>query len=195
MMKKNIAVAALLFSFVQPHSSHAEKPIQFDFKSPAGSVEFHATGHPHLLHVNGKGVGPTGRVTINKTTVNGELVFDLTSLDTGIQTRDEHMKEKYLEVGKYPKSKLAISNLTLPQEISGKSLSITTAPFQGVLSLHGVDKSVSGTFDFKQDNKGVIQFSSDFSIKLSDFGIQIPSFSGVTIADDVKIDITSTLSP
>ena len=74
--------------------------IQADYTSASGTVEFcSATGHPSALHVDGKGVGLKD-LSISQNNVTGTVSFDLNTLDTGISMRNEHMKEKYLEVTK-----------------------------------------------------------------------------------------------
>lgn len=81
------------------------KDLELLAQKDSGSVEFLAIGRPSAIKIRGKGTAPEGKVTLVSDKENriarGTLVFDMTSLDTGMDTRNEHMKEKYLETGKY----------------------------------------------------------------------------------------------
>jgi polyisoprenoid-binding protein YceI len=59
------------------------------------------------------------------------------------------------------------------------------------LKLHGVEKPVSGTFDLSGSGASP-KLAAKFAIKLSDFGIGIPSFAGVTMADEVAVTVLSS---
>lgn len=112
--------------------------------------------------------------------------FELSTLDTGIGLRDEHMKEKYLEVGKYPISELKLDHMELTQT-SGKNM-----PFHGVLKLHGVERPVEGSFDLEQTYEHRTNIKAEFSVRLSNFGIEIPHYLGITIADEVKLTVVAS---
>lgn len=191
-MKKFIALLASLHIFSASTIVAADDTLRVNFVSSTGTTEFRATGHPSALHVVGKGTGPTGQIFVDNRSSSGQLSFDLKSLDTGIDTRDEHMKTKYLEVDKYPTAQLTISNLPLTQAQLTKPLSVSDTPFRGTLLLHGVSKPVNGSYSLRGDGHGTLKLDSKFGIKLSDFGIAIPTFSGITIADQVQIHIASS---
>jgi polyisoprenoid-binding protein YceI len=161
------------------------------FSSAAGTTEFIAVGHPSALKVVGKGSGPDGKLDVAQGSVSGTITVDLKSLSTGIDTRDKHMKEKYLEVEKFPTASLTITSLKLPQALSAQANTLTGVAFQGTLKLHGVEKPVSGTFDLVGPSASP-KVTARFSLKLTDFGITIPSFAGITIADEVSVTILAT---
>jgi polyisoprenoid-binding protein YceI len=105
--------------------------------------------------------------------------------------RDKHMKEKYLEVEKFPRAELTIQKVTLPLSLKQAGASLPGVPFQGILKLHGLEKPVFGTMTLKHDGDSSASVDAAFSLKLTDFGIQIPSFAGITIADQVEIKISA----
>src|ERR1700743_1526023 len=77
----------------------AAKSIVF---SPTGTVTFLAVGKPSAIKINGTGEAAKGSLTLaadNK--ASGVLTFNLKSLNTGIDLRDKHMKEKYLQVDQF----------------------------------------------------------------------------------------------
>jgi polyisoprenoid-binding protein YceI len=175
-------------------ASNSWAATQFKAEPKNGSVVFQAVGNPDFLKIEGKGLGPSGVVSIDGQTLSGELSFDLASLDTGISKRDEHMKEKYLKVAQHPRSTLKLSSLPLSESFDPQKNYLKGGELKGQLTLNGVTKDVTGRWKAERDGKEQ-DVESEFKIKLSDFGIEIPSFAGVTVADEVKLLVNAGLSP
>ncbi len=155
-------------------------------KPDAGKVTFLATGHPSALKIHGEGTGPEGNLRISANAIFGILKFPVTSLSTGIDMRDHHMKEKYLETAKFPTAELRIENLQLPP---GSINELKNVSFTGKLNLKGVEKSVTGNFS-TSGTSSEPKFEADFHATLSDFEIQIPSYMGITVAEDVSVHVS-----
>jgi polyisoprenoid-binding protein YceI len=153
-----------------------------------GEVEMLAKGKPSFIKIQGKGTAAQGELQVDGTKVSGELAFDLQTLTTGLTTRDDHMKNKYLEVAKFPKAILSLKEVKSLTTWTTQSPKLDGATFEAMLTLHGETKPVSGKFSMTEDS----QVNAEFSIKLSDFKVSTPSFSGVTVADlvEVKVKIT-----
>ncbi|MGE3974389.1 MAG: YceI family protein [Bdellovibrionales bacterium] len=162
----------------------AEKP---------GEVKFLAVGRPSALKIKGEGAAPTGEFKETAGKVFGSVDFDLHSLKTGINMRDEHMKNKYLEVDKHNGlANLKLENLELPGDIvSGSQSSKEGLPFKGKLSLHGETKDVQGTYNLTKTATGY-DVLAKFNLKLSDYKINIPSYAGITVAEDINVEIKTT---
>jgi len=167
-------------------------PSEWTAKAAAdqGTVEFKAVGRPSALKIIGKGTGAAGEVKLAGTTVSGVFSFDLNTLDTGIKLRNEHMKAKYLETEKFPATILKISDLVLPEGLRAESAEVTEMPFSGVLLLHGVEKIVQGLASVKRGGK-TVGIEARFKIKVSDYSIAVPSFAGITVADEVDVIVKS----
>jgi polyisoprenoid-binding protein YceI len=141
------------------------------------NVCFEATGKPSFIKIEGE-----GKKLIHTEKKENEKTFDvfefeLADLSTGIDMRDEHMKEKYLQVKQFPKATLSFVMGEKPLlDFTGEK------ELTGTLTLHGQTKPV--VVKAKKDGKNV---EGAFEIKLSDFGIQIPEWSGITVADTVKV--------
>jgi polyisoprenoid-binding protein YceI len=167
---------------------------ELDQKS--GSIEFQAKGHPSALRIIGKGAGPQGSFAVTSHSVTGTASFDLNSLDTGINMRDKHMKEKYLQVDKFPNAKLRITKMNLPSDPTTGKLSAENIPFEGTLSLHGVEKPITGIAQVESDSQK-LKVGASFSLNVTDYGIEIPGFAGITIDNAVTVTIQSegNLSP
>ena len=150
-----------------------------------GKVQFEAVGRPAMVKIKGTGAGPQGNLTVLEGKVSGELKFALATLETGIDLRNEHMKEKYLEVKNYPEARLTLKDVPLPEGYTLASPKSGEGAFTGTLELHGVKKDISGTFATTEKNS----VEAKFEIKISDFKIEIPSYLGVTVADTVKVQV------
>jgi polyisoprenoid-binding protein YceI len=118
-----------------------------------------------------------------------ESTFALVNLTTGIEMRDEHMKNKYLQVKEFPQAVLKIESINLPEGFEEKATNIKEQNFSGKLSMHGVEREVSGTFSLSES----LELSARFILKLTDFGIEIPNYLGVVVADTVTVETTFSL--
>ena len=198
MNKKNISRIFTTFSLLSLLATSGASPAfaasvsnsSLNLDLGTGSVEFHATGHPSAIKIVGKGTAPHGKMTFTSSNVAGEASFELASLDTGIETRNHHMKEKYLEVQKFPQAKLTILQLALAGPLQENQI-LDQVPFSGKLSLHGVERPISGTARLEKKGNQV-SVSAQFSLKIKDFGITEPAFAGISMADDVQIIVQST---
>lgn len=163
-------------------------PTETVFKSAeSGKLEFLAIGKPTMIRIKGEGPAPQGQVTVKYGKAFGEFKFALNSLSTGIEMRDSHMKEKYLETAQHPEATLKISELDVKDLKNSQDL-----PFVGTLSLHGVEKSVSGTYSNEGSEAGQ-KLKAFFKIKLSDYKIEIPTYAGIKVADEVDVKIETEL--
>ncbi len=182
-------LAVLTEILIHPFS-FADSPLSLTLKQGSGWVEFHATGHPSAIRITGKGDKLQGNLFVNHRTVTGQVQFDLSSLNTGIEVRTRHMKEKYLEISQYPEAKFTLTQMELSQDLTGNT-SMKQVPFQGKLFLHGIEKLISGTAEIQTQEKQV-KFNAEFSLKIGDYGIVLPTFAGITMADEVKILVQDT---
>lgn len=173
---------------------HVTSAAVLKLESGQGKTEFKALGVPSSLRIDGHGEGPAGEMRIEPAATegwnaSGTLQISLKSLETGISLRDRHMKEKYLEVEKYENAQLEIQNLHLPADFL-QSTGPQQISFQGFLTLHGLRKEVTGMTSISM-SEGKLKMASQFSLKISDYGIQIPQFAGITVADEVRIEVNS----
>jgi len=105
--------------------------------------------------------------------VAGELVIDVNSIKTDTELLDTHLKEKpeFFDTAKYPTITFALSNATE----TGAGLYQVT----GNLTVKGVTKQVGFTVNGNTDKT----FSSEFKLKMSDFGFEAPGI----VDDEVLI--------
>lgn len=177
-MKKNTFLIAALLLTSAVTQALILKPVD-------GKTEFFAVGRPGMIKINGEGLAPEGELTIINNLVSGSLTVDMTKLTTKIDLRDEHMKNKYLEVSKYPKAILTFKDLKLPAELSTFKKE-TTLPFNGDFTLHGKTNPVSGEMIFSVDKK-IVSVNAVFDVKIIDYLENLPEWLGMKVAETVKI--------
>jgi polyisoprenoid-binding protein YceI len=150
-----------------------------------GSVEFLATTRPVPVRILGKGASVLGHITLDGENISGKLGFPLATLTTGIGKRDEHMREKYLEVEKYPSAELTMQKASPIAGWTKAKPGINNGDFVGTLNLHGVTKPVTGKFNVNADGKVDVQLQ----VKLSDYNITKPSFAGISVDDKIEVEV------
>lgn len=111
------------------------------------------------------------------------ITVPLANLTTGIGLRDKHMKEKYLEVQKYPLAILSVGRSTLKLP-SGDDKIETDVP--STISIHGQTRPASVHYEVKRDGTTLVT-RGRFHINMTDFGITVPSYLGVTVKPDIDV--------
>ena len=119
----------------------------------------------------------------------GTLRVDLVPLDTGIELRNNHLRETYLEVARGERFRHA--------DLTGIELAVPLPPdaarhktsFSGTLSLHGVEKDIAGKAELSRRD-GRLRVEATFSLSLKEFDIPRPRYMGVGVRDKVGILVT-----
>jgi polyisoprenoid-binding protein YceI len=147
-----------------------------------GTAEFLAKANPGFLEIEGKGgiVESTDAKIGKDGVVSGTFTVQLKDLKTGIEQRDGHMHQDYLESEKYP---TAIFKLD-PVSMNGG----TRKAFKGALTLHGVMREVQGSVEFSS-TKAVARFSVD----VTKYGIKVPAYKLLTVGKEVDVSVTLDL--
>jgi polyisoprenoid-binding protein YceI len=120
----------------------------------------------------------------------GSIAVDLRTLDTGISLRNDHLRDKYLEVDRGDGfDKAVLSGITLngvnADAPDGKGT------FSGSLTLHGVKKMVSGAVEIRKEGAGA-RVRASFPVNLPDYNIAEPRYLGVGVKNTVQVDVTFT---
>lgn len=142
------------------------------------SVVFYAVG-PAGLRFRGK----SHKLTVKETAADLQISVPLGELKTGLDLRDKHMREKYLEVAKYPQAVLMVERSSFSMPADGKE---TRGKVVGLLTLHGKSRRVA--FNLKMTRKGsLVSVLANLPLRFTDFGIVVPSYLGVTVRPDVEV--------
>lgn len=147
------------------------------------AVTFTAVG-PAGMKIEGK----SADLSVNDDATNITVIVPLANLKTGIDLRDKHMREKYLEVGKFPNAELQVPRASLKFPADG---SPSSGQAQGTLKIHGKSKAVTFSYSAKRAGSKY-EVSGDVRININDFGIEVPSYMGVTVKSDVGINVRFT---
>lgn len=167
---------------------------QIQFKAEDGKTEFFATGKPAMIKINGQGSGPSGTLTSDKDKISGTLKVDLNSLKTGIELRDDHTKNKYLEVAKFPNAEITFVEFAPATKLSAFTDKEVEVPFTGKLTIKGKTGDINGVAKLKKTGQK-LSGSAEFSVKIMTYLESLPNYSGIKVAEDVliKIQLSGTI--
>lgn len=143
----------------------AESNVDVDFRV-SGGKKFTAS----TKNIKGKVVLQNGEY------IAQGIVVDLKSLSTGMGLRDDHMKNKYLEVSKFPEAVL-----TVGKGKGGNGI--------GKIKIRGVEKDIKGTY--KQLNDKEVE--AKFDLNLPDYNITGIRYLGVGVKDTVSLRVVVPL--
>jgi polyisoprenoid-binding protein YceI len=146
------------------------------------SVTFEGVGNPGFLTIDGKGGKVVGELNIKGGKSSGTFEVDLKKFDTGIELRNKHMLEKYLEVDKFPSAKLILDPVIMPK---GGYFN-----WKGNLSMHGVIKPVNGVAFLEGK-----QIEAKFNITTTDFKIKKAIYLGVGLDEKISIVVHIDMPP
>jgi polyisoprenoid-binding protein YceI len=143
----------------------------------------------HTTSISGAvGLGPGKPAALT-----GELSVDLSTLDTGIELRNTHLREKYLEVRRGAEFASAVLSAVRLAKVDGPTFRGQT-PFQGTLLLHGTRRPVAGQADIQPEGDGVHVVAS-FPVRIDDYGIEAPRYLGVGVKNEVQVKISLVAAP
>ena len=125
--------------------------------------------------------------------LTGEILVDLATIDTGISLRNQHLREKYLEVAKGKGFDKAVLSEIHLSDADGEAFEGRTA-FTGVLLLHGEKHPVQGTAEIRRDGLGR-RVRAEFPLVLTDFGITPPEYLGVGVGNRLLVRAQFTAMP
>jgi hypothetical protein len=123
----------------------------------------------------------------------GEFSVDLTTLDTGIDLRNDHLRRNYLEVGKGEGfDRAVLSDIDLgsanPETFQGRTR------FTGTLLLHGTTRMVAGVVEISR-TRVAVRVSARFPLALSDYRIKKPRYLGIGVSDRIEVTVTFVATP
>jgi len=163
----------------------------------AGAVLcFSLAAHARLARVSGPEVsftliGPAGMKIVGngselRVADDGQGVkvsVPLAGMKTGISIRDKHMHEKYLHTANFPTADLQVPRSALKIPAAGGNVAQDAA---GTLALHGKSKPVN--FHYTSSREGSkLKVRGTMHLNMNDFGIEVPSYLGVTVKPDVDV--------
>jgi len=126
-------------------------------------------------------------------TLAGELSVDLTTLDTGIGLRNEHLRRNYLEVGRGTGYDHAVLSAIGLGDVDPGTFQGRTA-FAGTFRLHGTERHVSGQATIRREG-GSLRVEAGFTVAIADYGIPKPQYLGVGVRNEVTVTVSFVAVP
>ena len=121
----------------------------------------------------------------NPSAATVEVTVDMASLDTGNRLRNREMKELYLDTKDHPKAKFKSVSVAAPDAIApNQPVEIKVT---GDFTLHGVTRRITIPVRVVLIPDGRIHATSMFSVKMPEFGINVPKNILVTVNDEVPV--------
>lgn len=121
--------------------------------------------------------------------VAGEIRVPLATLDTGMELRNAHLRETYLEVDRGEEYREAVLTAMELAEPSPPGVRDHETGFAGLLSLHGVERPVEGEARILRRD-GRVRVEAEFPLSLAEFAIPPPRYLGVGVRDEIRITVT-----
>ena len=180
-MYRKLTMAVVAFGLTLPVGAQ-----EIYVSDPPHTWAFFETGHLGISFVHGRFKTST-KVTLDRAAKTGSIdaVIDATSVDTGHEARDKHVRSPdYLDVENFPTITFKSNHL----KFSGDNL----VGADGDLTIMGVTKPVSlnvtlfRCIQHPANKRDMCGAEASTAIKRSEFGIKR---SAVGIGDDVKISI------
>jgi polyisoprenoid-binding protein YceI len=136
---------------------------------------------------------------LSKMPISATFEVPLSTIDTGIDLRNQHMRDNFLETAKYPN---AIFKLTKIQPAVLKPNQKVTVKADGEFSLHGVTVKKTIPIDIfyakkcesqqKMEGCDLLQIKAKFSVPLDDHKIKRPEAVFQKLASTVYVTIAAT---
>jgi polyisoprenoid-binding protein YceI len=159
------------------------------------------TSEATLETIHGRTTNVVGTVNADPANSAGSVVdvtIDLASLDTGIGMRNDHMRNKFLQVDKFPSAIFKSVSVSGPKTIeANKPIELQVT---GDLTLHGVTKRITVPVhvvlipDSERTKAGRgpgdwVHATTDFNIKLTDYAIAVPDALVMKLSDGLTIHL------
>lgn len=131
----------------------------------------------------------------------GHVQFPVSSLRTGIELRDEHLRgESWLDAKKHPHIRFEITKVEGASALApGQTVEVQV---HGRITIHGVTRPVKAKVKVTRsaaqgDAPERLRIRGQFKIKLTDFGISVPLPVRLKVSNEilVKVDLSARAMP
>ncbi len=192
-MKILFAVIFFLTAVTFPQSK-----MTFYFKEETGKNQIRFFSTTPLEDIKGTGDQVTGSAELNphnlREGINGKILLNVNSINTGIKLRNKHLQSSnWLDSRKYPYISYEVTGV---EKILVSEGNQTKCILNGVLTMHGISRNIPVAVEivYLPESKetreiaegDLIGVSGNFSIKLSDFGIE-NKLIGNKVAENIEI--------
>lgn len=134
-----------------------------------------------------------GSITVDPAQVGDSVTVhievDLTTLDTGLGKRDQHMRENHLETKKYPKA--IFDGVSV--KTAGATLAVGTPAkldLEGNFTLHGITRRLRTTVEVLLKDEHTLTFKTNFPVPLADYKIDRPKFLFLKLGEVQEVAVS-----
>lgn len=138
-------------------------------------VSFSATG-PAGMSI----LGNTSELAVAETGQDVVVTVPLGSLDTKIELRNKHMRDRYLEVARFPNAELRVAKAAVEAPAGTAT---------GQLTLHGQTHPITFSYATKPESSATA-VTGGFRVNMLEYGIEKPGYAGVTVKPDVDVNVS-----
>ncbi len=199
-MRRGFAATAIAILFLVQWTAAA--PVKFLLSGRDGRNVIKFISKAPLETIEGKTGQIDGTIEVDladAASAAGQFEVDLTTVKTGIEMRDQHMREGYLHTDSFPTATFKVNKVT---KASAKALADgqpVEIEAQGELTIHGVTKpvAVSGTVTYLKESEAtkarlpgdLLHIDVGTPILLSDFKVERPQFVLLKVSDKVELHV------
>jgi polyisoprenoid-binding protein YceI len=182
MVRPWLVLFIIIPALLAPLSAHAQK-----YFSDTGYAEFESSAP--ALTFTGTSENLTGLIDLQAGTV--DFYLDLNTLDTGIRLRNRHMRDSYLETGRFPFAEfIGTLNPGFQSELP-EAQSVTVS---GTFTIRGVtqQREIQGTLRPSPDGAS-LELEAQFEVMLEDHDIPRPRVVFYELSDRQSVSIRVTM--
>jgi|YNPMSStandDraft_1061717.scaffolds.fasta_scaffold02972_2 polyisoprenoid-binding protein YceI len=190
-------VVSLKLNYAQGIENEKNEKRIFNFDDPNKRNQVSFESKAPLEDIFGFTNEISGKLEVNLTdlkTLRGEFTAKASTLKTGIELRDQHLREEgWLDAGKYPEIKLKIKEITKVEKLADRKFRVFA---KADFSLKGATKTIDVQSEVNylpesQTTKSrfpgnLLTVRAEFKVKLSDFGIK-QQIIGQKVAEEVLV--------
>jgi polyisoprenoid-binding protein YceI len=165
-------------------------PIAVTLSPASTNIHWTLNTNIHTVHGTFKLKGGDFKIDPATGNVNGLIVIDATSGESGDSSRDKRMHTAIIESPKYP-------TITFrPTHIDGKiDLAATgQVTVHGILNLHGQDHPLDITVNLHPQG-GAVALNTHFTVPFVAWGLKDPSTFVFRTDKEVILDVDATITP
>ena len=166
----------------------SEQAVHYVIDGPGSTITWELPATLHTVH--GRAPGLSGEVEIEmdaagERNARGRVVVSAAAMKTGNESRDRTMREKTLEVEKFPEIVFAVRRVKADwaKVVAGQASEATVS---GELSVHGKGLALEVPVRVEASASEVV-LSGAFDLRWKGFGLKDPSFGLVTVREPIKV--------
>lgn len=151
------------------------------------AVSFFAEGSPGFLDIE----GTTSSLTTADDGTTLTFTVPMSTVKTGIDLRDDHMNNEYVQIAQYPNAVMTIkkADVKWPDATTAK----TSGTVAGTFTFHGQGQPVNIAYNASKTSAGM-KVSASFKFDCSKSGVTIPAYMGVTVDPKMEAKVTLELA-